>query len=77
MRKRVCGRYGGAPGSVTELVQATAAGCLNLDPSSAGRIPLARAARAMRRPVNKIGAPVRRSLALTNRPEVASGGGFR
>ena len=77
MCKRVCGRYGGAPGSVTELVQLTAAGRLNLAPSSTGRIPLAGAARAMRQPANRIGDPVRRSLALANRPEVASGGGFR
>ncbi|MCX5095788.1 hypothetical protein OOK36_44625 [Streptomyces sp. NBC_00365] len=77
MRKRVCGRYGGAPESVTELVQLTAVGRLDLAPSSTGRIPLAGAACAMRRPANKIGDPVRRSLALTSRPDAASGGGFR
>ncbi|MFF3150741.1 hypothetical protein ACFVRU_55895, partial [Streptomyces sp. NPDC057927] len=35
------------------------------------------AACAMRRAAHKIGDPVRRGLALTSRPEVASGGGFR
>ncbi|WP_406482080.1 hypothetical protein [Streptomyces sp. NBC_01615] len=58
-------------------MQLTAAGRLDLAPSIADHIPLADAADAMRRPANKIGDPVRRSLALTSRPEVASGGGIR
>lgn len=73
----MCGRYGGAPESVTGRVQLTAAGRLGLAPSSTGHIPLADAACAMRRAAREIGAPVRRGLALTSRPEVASGGGFR
>ncbi|MET9041055.1 hypothetical protein [Streptomyces mirabilis] len=76
-RGRVCGRYGGAPESVAEPVRLTAAGRLGLAPSSTGHIPLADAACAMRRAAREIGAPVRRGLALTSRPEVASGGGFR
>ncbi|MFE2318883.1 hypothetical protein ACFXC8_38265 [Streptomyces sp. NPDC059441] len=77
MCKRVCGRYGGAPTSVIELAQLTAAGHLGLAPYSTDHIPLADAVCAMHRPANKIGDPVRRSLAPTSRPEVASGGGFR
>ncbi|MGW2695291.1 zinc-binding dehydrogenase, partial [Streptomyces sp. NPDC001296] len=59
LQKQVRGHYGGSPESVSELVQLTAAGRLDLAPSITDHLPLVEAADAVHRLENKIGDPIR------------------
>ncbi|MFF3634288.1 zinc-binding dehydrogenase [Streptomyces sp. NPDC002250] len=58
VQKQVRGHYGGFPESVSELVRLTAAGRLDLAPST-DHIPLVDAADAVSRLQNKTGDPIR------------------